>query len=188
MKNEILKLRKQGKTYDEIIKETGLTKATISYHCGRAGLGGRLDGRSLKNINKDEVNEYYKTHTLTETSEKFNIGVTSLKSILDLKTKKLTDDERREYNYLHVKGFRKKNKQRAIDYKGSKCERCGYAKCNSALEFHHLDPNEKDFSPSSNMNMAWDKIKTEIDKCILVCANCHREIHEDLILASIHPV
>ena len=56
-------------------------------------------------------------------------------------------------------------------------ERHGF-KCNSALEFHHVDPKQKDFHISKNMNKSWYKIKNEIEKCILVCANCHRELHE----------
>jgi hypothetical protein len=79
---------------------------------------------------------------------------------------------------------RTKIKQMGIDYKGGKCqiETCGYNKYNGALEFHHLDPNEKDFSISrSGHCTAWDKVKLELDKCILVCANCHREIHAGLI-------
>ena len=51
-----------------------------------------------------------------------------------------------------------------------------YDKCMSALEFHHLDPKEKDFSISTNIK-SLDLIKKELDKCILLCANCHREEH-----------
>jgi len=73
-------------------------------------------------------------------------------------------------------------KQKAITYKGGVCQECGYHKCNGALEFHHLNPSEKDFSISHLKNYAFnDKIKLELDKCILVCANCHREIHAGLI-------
>lgn len=80
-----------------------------------------------------------------------------------------------------VTEFRRKNKQKAIDYKGGCCERCGYSKCNAALEFHHLDPNEKDFGVSAKgLTRPWEKIKIEIDKCILVCSNCHKEIHNEL--------
>lgn len=75
---------------------------------------------------------------------------------------------------------REKIKEMAIDYKGGKCSICGYNKCSDALEFHHLDPSQKDFGiGSKGYTRAWDKVKEELDKCILVCANCHREIHAE---------
>lgn len=73
-------------------------------------------------------------------------------------------------------------KQKAVEYKGGQCVKCEYKKYQGALEFHHLDPNEKDFSISSVKGYSFtDNIKKELDKCILVCANCHREIHGELI-------
>lgn len=72
-------------------------------------------------------------------------------------------------------------KRKALDYKGGKCSQCGYSKCDSALEFHHLDPKEKDFSLSSGRLRKFEDSKEELDKCILVCACCHREIHAGLI-------
>lgn len=73
---------------------------------------------------------------------------------------------------------RKLLKVKAVEYKGGLCVKCGYSKCISALEFHHLDPSQKDFALSSDGHTrSWDSIKIELDKCILVCANCHREIH-----------
>ena len=55
---------------------------------------------------------------------------------------------------------------------------CGYNRCPGALEFHHMDPTKKDFSISvDGMTRAWSKVKDELEKCVLVCANCHREIH-----------
>jgi hypothetical protein len=69
-------------------------------------------------------------------------------------------------------------KQEAIDYKGGSCERCGYNKCPAALEFHHTDPTQKDFSISHTKNANLnDTIRLELDKCIVLCANCHREEH-----------
>ena len=68
----------------------------------------------------------------------------------------------------------------AVTYKGGKCEKCGYNKCIAALDFHHLNPLEKDFSiGNKGYTRSWENIKKEIDKCILVCANCHREIHSN---------
>lgn len=70
----------------------------------------------------------------------------------------------------------------AIEYKGSCCGVCGYDRCNGALEFHHLDPNEKDFGIShKGYTRSWEKVKTELDKCVMLCANCHREVHTGLI-------
>ena len=80
-----------------------------------------------------------------------------------------------------VNQSRVKLKEALIDYKGGKCEICGYNKCNSALEFHHKDPNEKDFGIAfKGYTRPLEVCKKEADKCILVCANCHREIHNGL--------
>lgn len=71
--------------------------------------------------------------------------------------------------------WQKKNKEEAVAYKGGKCEHCGYNKCLGALHFHHLDPTEKDFASFSTFKL--EKSKSELDKCILLCANCHAEVH-----------
>lgn len=69
-------------------------------------------------------------------------------------------------------------KLEALEYKGGSCEKCGYDKCPGALGFHHLDPSQKDFGISRvrgrNLN---EIIKKELDKCMLLCANCHAETH-----------
>ena len=86
---------------------------------------------------------------------------------------------------ISVKKRRDKIKKDAIQYKGGKCQNCGYDKCLGALEFHHLDPKEKDFSISQyGHTRSWEKLKTELDKCTLLCANCHREIHEKIRLVG----
>ena len=74
--------------------------------------------------------------------------------------------------------MRKIIKQWALEYKGGKCECCGYNACKEALDFHHIDETKKSFGISDrNIPLDWEIIKKELDKCILVCANCHREIH-----------
>ena len=66
----------------------------------------------------------------------------------------------------------------AVEYKGGRCQVCGYERCIEALEFHHLDPTQKDFGISHRgYTRSWEKVKEEINKCILLCANCHREFH-----------
>ncbi|MDT7542376.1 MAG: hypothetical protein QOE33_2280 [Acidobacteriota bacterium] len=66
----------------------------------------------------------------------------------------------------------------AVKHKGCRCQVCGYEHCIEALEFHHLDPKQKDFGISNKgYTRSWEKVKKEVDKCILLCANCHREVH-----------
>ncbi len=76
---------------------------------------------------------------------------------------------------------RKKLREMAREYKGGKCILCGYKKCSRALSFHHINPNKKDFGLSTKgLTRSWEHIKKEIDKCVLLCANCHMEIHDGI--------
>ena len=63
--------------------------------------------------------------------------------------------------------------------RGGKCERCGYNTCMKALEFHHLDPSQKDFTISNDRFRLADAVE-ESKKCILLCSNCHKELHDNL--------
>ena len=90
--------------------------------------------------------------------------------------------DRAAYLIQAVSKRRRKLKELAIAYKGGKCYFCGYNRCQDALDFHHLDPSQKGFGLSvKGLTRSLQKIKEEADKCILVCANCHREIHAGLI-------
>lgn len=71
-------------------------------------------------------------------------------------------------------------KKMLIERAGRKCQRCGYDKCMRALEFHHCDPSQKDFSISRILTRSVDSLKEECDKCILLCSNCHAEVHQEL--------
>lgn len=72
---------------------------------------------------------------------------------------------------------RRKNKIELVKYKGDKCEICGYDKCIDALEFHHLNPETKSFGIGNGNIRSLKRLKEEVDKCIMVCSNCHKEIH-----------
>lgn len=75
-------------------------------------------------------------------------------------------------------------KHRMVEAFGSKCVCCGQSFEDCCYDLHHLIPSEKDFNLSSvNFNGAksWIKIRDELKKCCLVCANCHRLIHNGLI-------
>jgi len=80
----------------------------------------------------------------------------------------------------YVVSWRQKAKLRAIKYKGGCCQICGYDKCVRALSFHHLDVNHKDFGISA-VSRSWSTIQAELDKCVLLCLNCHAEVHAGLL-------
>lgn len=61
----------------------------------------------------------------------------------------------------------------------ARCSRCGYNKCEAALDLHHVDAS-KDFTFAQRYSISETKFAEEAAKCIVVCANCHREIHEEL--------
>lgn len=81
---------------------------------------------------------------------------------------------------IRLKAF----KMQCLNYKQTnKCISCGYDKYTGALEFHHIDPNEKEFNiQKAATKKLTDSIKKELDKCIVLCANCHREIHSNILI------
>ena len=85
-----------------------------------------------------------------------------------------TWDERQKQN-----SRRKALREKAVAYLGGKCSICGYAKCVNAMDFHHIKALEKDFTISSRMS-SWEKIEKELRKTVLLCSNCHREVHDGL--------
>ena len=86
---------------------------------------------------------------------------------------------------LKVKAKRIALRQRAVDYLGGCCKLCGYKAYIEAFDFHHIDPLNKSFDISDSPTRGWEKTKIELDKCVLLCANCHRETHEGLTLYSL---
>ena len=87
----------------------------------------------------------------------------------------------REANLAYVKEKQRENKRRrkleAIEYLGGKCQMCEKHWHPSQYEFHHIDPTTKDRDPSKMLQLSKEKLFTELDKCQLLCANCHRYIH-----------
>ena len=67
-----------------------------------------------------------------------------------------------------------------IHERGGKCERCGYNKCTDALQWHHIDPAIKEFGISKQRGASIEVLRKETDKCSLLCANCHVEVHAEM--------
>ena len=90
-------------------------------------------------------------------------------------------------SYDNVKSSRARLKERVVRALGGKCVICGYNRCQQALDVHHVDPNEKDFTIAANTNKAYALVSEEIRKCVLLCANCHREYHSNFIQLELQP-
>jgi len=89
--------------------------------------------------------------------------------------------KKKEYGGTNpVTEHRRRVKRKAIEYSGGKCIKCEYDSCNSSLAFHHVDPEQKEVELSDGRHRKWESAKKEIDKTILVCHNCHGEIHSNL--------
>ena len=84
-------------------------------------------------------------------------------------------------NKKAVTNYRRRVKEYAVEAFGGKCGICGYDKCVAALEFHHLDPSEKDSQLSTGNTRKWEYIVPELRKCVCLCSNCHREVHANVL-------
>lgn len=163
---QISKIENKGKTTVRYwLNKYNLTTNHKSFSDGYIGENSilKVDGRPVQNCSKCSI-------LLTEETGYWR----SSKKIWQANCKKC-------HNKYSVERWQN-NKKRAVDYKGGKCGRCGYDKCIDALEFHHIDPTQKDKNFGNIKIRRWEDQKKELDKCICVCANCHREIHSELRL------
>ncbi len=83
--------------------------------------------------------------------------------------------------YENFKNWRKRSKARLVAAFGGTCGVCGYSRCQESLVFHHLDPKEKEFAVTGKKAAGWLSIVAEARKCVLLCANCHGEIHAGVV-------
>jgi hypothetical protein len=80
----------------------------------------------------------------------------------------------------HAEQAKKRGRQRkqmAVEYLGNKCAHCHKQWPLAVYEFHHVDTTQKDYDPAQALQHSWENFKKELDKCILLCANCHRIEH-----------
>ena len=173
VKKELEKLLNQGKSMNQISKETNKSLTTIRYWCKKYNL--TSFHRQFKFLEKKKIGSERKCpkckKILPSTQFYKRRGIENSSTYCKICTSKQTLE--RIHNL----------KKEMIKYKGNSCVICGYQKCMGALEFHHTNPKEKDFNLSRIKRYSFNEnIKKELDKCVLVCANCHREIHSKLVV------
>lgn len=72
----------------------------------------------------------------------------------------------------------------AVKELGNQCAHCGVRYPDCVYDFHHTDKTEKEFTIGENMLVSWDRFQKEIQKCLLLCANCHRQVHGSYKIAD----
>jgi hypothetical protein len=176
LKKKILELRQKGESYNSIVEKLKCSKSLVSYHCKNEKINGGSSDK-IDDVTIGEIEKFYTAHTITETAQKFDISRSTVLKYAPRKRIMLSIEERRVRSYSNVKVHRQKMKAKGVEYKGGKCQNCGYEKSIWAMDFHHKSKNEKTFNISRYSCLSWDRIRIELDKCILLCSNCHRELH-----------
>ena len=166
----------QGLSTHQIAKKTGKGQTTIRHWLKKFGLKTKPIYKTrkkeiIKNENGIELKVCPKCNSTKELNKQ-NFYISS-----NGKTHSWCKKCNDEVAYKKQKEL----KQRCVDMKGGKCVFCGYNKYVGSMDFHHTDPNEKEYSISDLRTYSFDKIKSELDKCILVCRNCHGELHGGII-------
>lgn len=93
----------------------------------------------------------------------------------------LTDQRRKRLDWLHAHQKKQRANKRLmlLEAKGSRCQICGYNRCMKALSFHHVSEDTKIFTLSNRLcQRKWQDVVAEASKCILLCHNCHTEVHD----------
>lgn len=175
----IISLRKEGKNYKQIREITKCSKGTISKYCVQYGVSEnpkKIDEITPELLEKIQ-NRYFEIKNLQKVAKEFHISASRLRKagIKVIKPQKTIKEITSQASCAQ------KTKLKALEYKGGKCIVCGYNKSIRAMQFHHINPEEKDFGISSAGTKSFEKIKPELDKCVLLCANCHCEVHDGLI-------
>ena len=175
--NLIKNFRLESKSYDEIVTLIDISEDKLKKICRLFEINVSTGTFKGKLVDKDEVVKYYLTvKSLRKTADFFNISRDTVRKYIPNELIPIKDKISKSQSVIN---WRKRTKIKLIEYKGGSCEKCNYNKSVSALQFHHLDPKEKDFQIGGS-SYSFENLKKEVDKCILVCANCHIEIHEEL--------
>ena len=174
IKEQIIELRRKGLTYNEIRDITKVKKATISDIVKPLNLGGNAIKKLTPELIEEIQAKYNEIGNLKKVVKLYHISFERLSKVIK------HGREKKVSNVEAVESWRKRKKKTLVEYKGGKCQCCGYSRCIEALEFHHLNPNIKNFTISGK-SKSFNSLKSEVDKCILVCSNCHKEIHAGLI-------
>lgn len=160
--NKYNKMR--GKLSDGIIEEIKRLRVIENYSIKKIA--------KILNIGVATSSYYCSTFPENEEIKKRNADISGNKSL----------SNELSYSGLLNKNLRISAKSFLLHIAGNRCYICGYDKCKSALTFHHINPKDKLFGISgSKLTHNKNKLIDEVKKCVLLCSNCHAEVHDGLI-------
>lgn len=134
-----------------------------------------LVGRSSSKVCSDECRKVLRKQTSRAYSSKY---YEDNKQAEKLRSKKFRLSNL-EYIKLKQRSDKRQRKLEAIEYKGGRCENCGGQFHPAVYDFHHIDTSTKDRDPSKMLQLSWKRVTNELDKCKMLCANCHRLEHHN---------
>jgi len=202
-------LRKEGLSLKSIALKLGISKATVSKYCKDIELSEEASNKLKSNVIENGKKQLLlaknkikadKVILFEQAKNKFDLNQDKnvlIKELIDFGLArhqiasllcitfgsvnyKSFNSSYRQRKIEQISEQRRKIKRKLIDYSGGKCVKCGYSKCNSALAFHHINPNEKEFAVGCGVTVSYDTHKLECDKCLVLCHNCHSEFHDGL--------
>jgi len=178
---DVILFRNQGDNYDKIVVKTGISLDKIKKICRVNKINDQTKYQKPSPDEIDRMQKYYEECNSTrKVGKRFNYSKTTVsKYVKIIRHEKLNDDTIKKNRIDAVVRWRQDKKIKLVEYKGGGCQVCEYNKSIGALEFHHVDPNEKDFTISAK-SYAFERLKKEVDKCVLLCSNCHIEVHEEI--------
>ena len=170
-KEELEKMINEGKSLNKISSEFGKSLTTVRYWVKKLEIP-----IHTKNFLEQGKKDYGKSRVCPKCKENCNID-----QFYNRRGKENSSVYCKKCTTIQVVERSQKLKKEMVNYKGGCCEICGYNKYIGALEFHHINPDKKDFTIAKIRQYKFDKvIKNELDKCMLLCSNCHRELHGGL--------
>jgi len=180
-KEKARELRNQGLTYSEIGKLLNASKSTIRLWTSDIQLSPEQQAKIKNKVCKNLT--YTGSPKGKKSRRRLEMGEIEWHRLQEekLKSKQQKSYQKRKLLIrIHNVNYKKNLKLRLIAYKGGKCEICGYSKkCPTVYHFHHTDSSQKEFGISQARRKYKEQdLFKEVDKCQLLCSNCHSEIHD----------
>lgn len=164
-REDLERLVREGATYAEMAAKLGVSAATIRYWLQKFGLRSEASlnrqlSRDAKRAGRATVRRHCRSHGLTD----FFLEGRGYYRCLECRKQRVADR-------------RRKVKAILVSEAGGSCRICGYDRYVGALQFHHLDPEQKRLSLSlRGITYSLERMREEASKCVLLCSNCHAEV------------